>query len=114
MRVEREAIPATRHRDDRTLAEQLAQRVHLHGQVVVLDDTAFPDQVVQLGTRDHTIASLDQSEQEIERTAAQRRWLAVDQDLPLDGPDLYAPESVVICHKSSPACVSIYPAHEEG
>ena len=95
LRVEREAIPATRHRDDRTLAEQFAQRMHLHGQVVVLDDAAFPDQVVQLGTRDHPIASLDQSEQEIERAAAQRRWLAVDQHLPLYRPDLHVPESVL-------------------
>ena len=79
----REAIAAARDRRDRLRPEHLAQREHLHLQVVVLDDAAGPDEIEQLGARHRALAPLDQREQQIERASAELGRLAVDEQLPL-------------------------------
>ena len=77
LHLERESIAATGNRLDRVLAEDLAQRAHLHLQVVLLDDHPRPDQVEQLVLRNQAIAALDQREEKIESTRSKLDRLAV-------------------------------------
>ena len=61
--------------------EDLAQRRHLHVEVVLLDHQSRPRKVEQLVLGNHPLASLDESQQNIECALAQRRRLIVDQEL---------------------------------
>jgi GTP-binding protein EngB required for normal cell division len=77
LHFERESIASTGNSLDRVLTEDLAQRAHLHLQVVLLDDHPRPDQVEQLALRDQAIAVLDQREEKIESARTQLDRLAV-------------------------------------
>ena len=80
---QREAIAATRDRGDRSRPEQLAQRHHVHQQVVFLDHELGPHQIHQLVLGHHPLAPLDERKQHIERSRADLGGRAVDQHPPL-------------------------------
>jgi hypothetical protein len=71
----------------------LRKRADLHLQVVLLDDEARPGSIEQLVLADQTCASLDQSEQHVERARAKLRGNALLQELALVRADLEASES---------------------
>ena len=93
-----ELVAASGHRRDGVGAEQLAQAAHLHLQVVLLDHESRPDRVEQLRLFHHPVASLHQRDQQVERARAERHRRAVDQHLPLGGPDFAAVERIVGRH----------------
>ena len=72
----REAVAASGHRGDGQRPEQLAQRQHVHLQVVLLDDEAGPDDLHQLVLGDDAVAPLDERDEEVEGAAAQLERLA--------------------------------------
>ena len=74
----RESVAAPGDRRNGLRPEQLAQRPHLHLQVVVGDDESRPHDLEQLIAADRAIAPLDQREQKVEGSLAERCLLAVD------------------------------------
>ncbi len=84
----REAITTPRNGGDRLRPEQLAQRNHVHEEVVFLDNEPWPHQIHQLALGDHPIAPLHQRKQHIERARADLGGHAIGQHAPLRGVDL--------------------------
>jgi hypothetical protein len=87
------AIAAAGHGGDGLGADDLAQRRHLHRQVVLLDNHALPDAAQQLVLADDTVAVLDQRRQQVEGPGADLRRLTVDQQPALGRGPLEAAES---------------------
>jgi hypothetical protein len=84
----REPIPPPRHSGDGIGAQQLAQRRHLHGEVVLLHHHAGPDEGQQLVLADDAVAVLDQRQQQVESARIERLGLAAVQQPALVGVDL--------------------------
>jgi predicted nucleic acid-binding Zn-ribbon protein len=68
---QREAVAAAGDRGDGAVAEQLAQREHLHLQVVLFHHERGPHEVHQLVFRHHPIVALHEGHQHVERAAAE-------------------------------------------
>jgi hypothetical protein len=77
-----EAIAEARHRLDRVGSEQLAQRRDLLLDVVVRHDHVVPDGVQELLLADEPAGPLGEQTQQIERTGAEVRGVAIDQQAP--------------------------------
>jgi hypothetical protein len=92
-----EAVPGAGHRDDGVGAQELAQRGHLHLQVVLLDDEARPYRPQQLVLGHRAIALLDQHEERVERAAADLEPRVALEQLALPGPQAKAAEAVFAC-----------------
>jgi len=100
------AVADARHGADRRRAQQLAQRGHLHRQVVFLHHQAGPHPVQQLGLGEHAVALLHQHAQQFHRPAAQRHRHAVDQQLALVDAQFTAAEARGFRHPNPPAVPS--------
>ena len=91
-----EPVAAPRDGHDGLRAEQLAQRRHVDGEIVLLDHDAGPHDVEQLVLGDHPVAALGQSDQHVEGARAQRGGATVDDQVALPGPDLEATETTPV------------------
>ena len=90
-------VPAGRNCGDRANPEESAQGADLDLEVVLLDDQAFPDLADQLVLGYYAVAMLQQHEQHIEGSRANRRRPAVDQHLSLCGATLDRSKAEASC-----------------
>jgi len=74
-----ETVTTTGHGADQIAAEYLAQRVHLHRDIALLDHEAGPDTLEQLVLADQLAGPLDQDHEHVEGACAKQRRPAVDQ-----------------------------------
>ena len=89
----REAVAAAGHGADQIATEHLAQGVHLHRDVALLDHEARPDTIEQLVLADQLAGPLGQDHQQVEGPCAERRRPAIDQQPSLDALQLEAAEA---------------------
>jgi hypothetical protein len=74
-----EPIAAPRNGGDHVTADHLAQRAHLRGEVVLVDDDVGPHQVHQIALRDQPVRARGERRQHVEGARTERGRHAVDQ-----------------------------------
>jgi hypothetical protein len=96
-----EAVAAAGDGGDRLRTDEPADRRDLHRQVVFLDHEAGPDHVEQFALGDDTVAPLDQRQQHVEGTRADRRRYPGDQQRTFFEPQLEIAERDAARHRTS-------------
>ncbi|WP_280156667.1 hypothetical protein [Piscinibacter sp. XHJ-5] len=90
----REAVAAPCNGGNRTGAEHRAQRRDLRMQIVLADGTTVPCQAQQLLLGNDPVPALDQRQQHVERTFAQRGGPPIDEQQAFVGVDFMATEAM--------------------
>ena len=93
-------VAPARYVDHHLSAQQLAQRGHLNGDVVLLDHKPGPDALQQLVLADDPVAALDQAQQQVERSGPKHDIGAFGDDTTFVGPDLEAADEEASRHGS--------------
>ena len=100
------AITAARHGLDvrvavRLVAERLAQRVHVLGEIGLLDEGVWPERLHQLGLGDDPLAVAGEEDQQVERLRREWDRLAAALHTAQSDIDLVRPELVDPVHDGS-------------